>query len=150
MIEDLAVGQVLWLRIRYNPNTIAQKTHPMLIYSLNENTIDLIAIDSAKGKIYQLMKKSNKYIDTENPHETVIYKDSYAQLDNKITIDKFENLKNARQTTDTLSKKKFEELSKKYEEFQSNHFIDESKIIYMTREEVLEYNPEISQKEVVM
>ncbi len=75
--------------------------------------------------------------------ESVIYEDSYAQLNPKLTIDKIAELKKSRKTNNKLSKKKLEYVLNEYKEYQLKYNIDEHRIVHMTREEILDLNSEI-------
>lgn len=85
---DIEVGQVLWLKVRYQTDIISEVSHPMLVAVINkeEKIIEVIAIDKARDKVYQLFNEANFFIDSESPREKVIYVDSYAQLNNILTI----------------------------------------------------------------
>ena len=106
---SLEIGQVLWLKVRYKTNVMANDKHPMLVavIDIDENKIEVIAIDKAKGRTYQLYNEANRFIDSENPKEKVIYEDSYAQLNNTLTIEYFPELSKYRKTTAKLSKEKY-------------------------------------------
>ena len=91
MSDELQVGQVLWLKVRYQVDMFAKEAHPMLIANIKDNYIEVIAIDKTAGKLQNLYYPYNKYINCENPRESVIYEDSYAQLNNKLTIENGEN-----------------------------------------------------------
>ncbi len=64
----------------------------MLIAEINKEYIEVIAIDKTSGRLQNLYYPYNKYINSENPKETVLYEDSYAQLNTKLTIDNFKEL----------------------------------------------------------
>lgn len=139
---DLEVGQVLWLRVKYQPTIIATVPHPMLvaIENIEDNSIEVIAIDKARDKIYQLFNEANFFIDSENPKEQVIRIDSYAQLNNKLKIEYFPELVKYRKTKAKLSKCKLKELLSAYKEYQSNNFIPDYRQIYMSKQDILEWN----------
>ena len=140
MQNKLIVGQVLWLKIRYQKEKISNIKHPLLIAKINKKTIELIAIDKIKGQLYNLYYPFNKYISCTNPIEKVISKDSYAQLNNKIIIENFESLKKYRKTINTLSKNKLKELLNDYFEYQKNTIIKEERKVYIKKEELKELN----------
>ena len=77
---DLEIGQVLWLKVRYKTDIVANMAHPMLVavIDIDDNKIEVIAIDKAREKISQLYNEANYFLDSENPKEKVIYVDSYA------------------------------------------------------------------------
>ena len=140
MQSKLIVGQVLWLKIRYQKEKISNIKHPLLIAKINKKTIELIAIDKIKGQLYNLYYPFNKYISCTNPIEKVISKDSYAQLNNKILVEYIEDLKKYRKTLKTLSKNKLKELLKDYFEYQKNTIIKEERKVYIKKEELKELN----------
>ena len=140
MQSKLIVGQVLWLKIRYQKEKISNIKHPLLIAKINKKTIELIAIDKIKDQLYNLYYPFNKYISCTNPIEKVISKDSYAQLNNKIIIENFESLKKYRKTINTLSKNKLKELLNDYFEYQKNTIIKEERKVYIKKEELKELN----------
>lgn len=79
MIKDnLEVGQVLWLKVRYQIDVVSDVKHPMLIAKIEDEYIEVIALDKTAGKMHQLFHNYNLYIDSLNPKEKVIFEDSYA------------------------------------------------------------------------
>lgn len=140
MQSKLIVGQVLWLKIRYQKDKVSNIKHPLLIAKINKKSIELIAIDKIKGQLYNLYYPFNKYISCTNPIEKVISKDSYAQLNNKIIIENFESLKKYRKTINTLSKNKLKELLNDYFEYQKNTIIKKERKVYIKKEELKELN----------
>lgn len=140
MNEDLKVGQILWLKVRYQIDKVSDVKHPMLIIKINDEYIEVIAIDKTAGKLQNLYYPYNRYINSDNPKETVLYEDSYAQLNTKLTIENFAGLKKYRKTTDLLSKTKLNELLNDYKDYQSNNKIKEERIVHMTKYEILKLN----------
>lgn len=140
MIEDLKIGQILWLKVRYQIDKVSDIKHPMLIAEINAEYIEVIAIDKTAGKLQNLYYPYNHYINSENPKETVLYEDSYAQLNTKLTLENFDGLKKYRKTNDLLSKTKLNELLNDYKNYQSNNIIKEERIVHMTKYEILELN----------
>ncbi len=140
MINDLKIGQVLWLKVKYQTDKFGSVTHPMLISKIEDSYIEVIALDKTAGKMHNLFRAYNKYINVENPRETVIYEDSYVQFNTKIILEKFSELTYFRKTKDTLSKLKLKEIIDEYYEYQSNNIIDENRKVYMTKEEILSLN----------
>ena len=140
MNEDLKVGQILWLKVRYQIDKVSDTKHPMLIAEINDEYIEVIAIDKTAGKLQNLYYPYNRYINSENPKETVLYEDSYAQLNTKLTLENFSDLKKYRKTTDLLSKTKLNELLNDYKNYQNNNRIREERIVHMTKYEILELN----------
>ena len=92
------------MKVRYQIEKVSDKEHPMLIADIKKDYIEVIAIDKTVGKLQNLYYPFNKYINSDNPKETVIREDSYAQLNTKLTIELFDELSNYRKTIDTLSK----------------------------------------------
>lgn len=139
---DLEVGQVLWLKVRYKTNVVADKIHPMLVAVINidEDKIEVIAIDKAKDKVSQLYSEANYFLDSENPKENVIYVDSYAQLNNTLTIEYFPELTKYRKTKATLSYDKLTDLINDYKIYHKNNFIPDERKVHMTKEEILKLN----------
>lgn len=139
-MESLQIGQVLWLKVRYQIDKVATTTHPMLIAKIESNYIEIIAIDKTAGKMQQLYHEYNCYIDCNNPKEKVIYEDSYAQLNTKLTIAKFPELVKARKIKETLSKQKLNDILCEYKDFQDKNDLDESRIVHMAQEELILMN----------
>ena len=142
-MEDLAIGQVLSLKIRFNNNgDIAKRRHPYLIVRIDEmlNIVEVAQLDTVEGKEYKAMMKSNKIIYCDNPCETVIDKDSYIQLDNSFQIEYFEDLCKYRRQTDKLSEEKLTEALQAYCKYHEENEIDENKIVFMSKAEILELN----------
>lgn len=140
MKDDLQVGQVLWLRVRYQIDVVSEVSHPMLIANIEDDYIEIIAIDKLYGKFQNLYHNYNWYINSDNPKETVIYEDSYAQFNTKLTIEKFSELVNYRRTKDLLSSSKLKDLLEGYKDYQQNNKIKEERIVHMTKYEILELN----------
>lgn len=140
MNEDLKVGQILWLKVRYQIDKVSDVKHPMLIAEINDEYIEVIAIDKTAGKLQNLYYPFNRYINSDNPKETVLYEDSYAQLNTKLTIENFVDLKQYRKTKDLLSKTKLDELLNDYKDYQNNNRIKEERIVHMTKYEILKLN----------
>ena len=140
MSENLKVGQILWLKVRYQIDKVSDIKHPMLIAKINDDYIEVIAIDKTANKLQNLYYPYNHYINSDNPKETVLYEDSYAQLNTKLTIENFDDLKKYRKTKDILSKTKLNELLNDYEDYQNNNKIKEERIVHMTKNEILKLN----------
>lgn len=139
---DIEVGQVLWLKVRYQTNVISEVSHPMLVAVINkeEKIIEVIAIDKARDKVYQLFNEANFFIDSESPREKVIYVDSYAQLNNILTIEYFPELIKYRRTKDKLSSEKLKYLLEEYNDYRNKNIIPDYRIVHMTKEEIIELN----------
>ena len=141
--SELEIGQVLWLKVRYQIDVVSNVKHPMLVAKIEDDYIEVIAIDKTRGKMHQLFHKYNLYINSDDPKENVIYEDSYAQLNTKLTIDKIDELKNARKTCSKLSKNKLNEVLTEYNEYQLKYGLDEQRIVHMTKEEILILNNDL-------
>ena len=139
---DLEIGQVLWLNVRYQTDVISKVPHPMLvaIANIEDNNIEVIAIDKAKDKLHQLLNEANFFLDSESPKEKVIYVDSYAQLNNILTIEYFPELVNFRKTEEKLSCEKLTNLLNEYERYHAENIISDRRIVHMTKEEILAMN----------
>lgn len=125
---------------------MSETKHPMLIAKIENDYIEVIALDKTAGKMHQLFHNYNLYIDSENPKEKVIYENSYAQLNTKLTIDKIQELKNSRKTKEKLSKDKLKEVLDKYKNYQDKYGVDEQRIVHMTNNEILYLNPNLQKK----
>lgn len=141
--SELEIGQVLWLKVRYQIDVVSNVKHPMLVAKVEDDYIEVIAIDKTRGKMHQLFHKYNLYINSDDPKESVIYEDSYAQLNTKLTIDKIGELKKARKTCSKLSKNKLNEVLTEYNEYQLKYGLDEQRIVHMTKEEILTLNNDL-------
>lgn len=146
---DIKVGQVLWLKIRYQIDKIATVKHPMLVAKITENYIEVIAIDKTAGKLHQLFKECNHYINCDNPKEKVIFEDSYAQLNTKITLECYNCLLKCRKTNEILSFEKLHELLEKYDSYQKENKVFEERIVHMSINEILLLNEELVEKVAV-
>ena len=143
MNENLEVGQILWLKVKYQVGIISNQKHPMLIEKIKDDYIEVIALDKTKDKLYQLFHNYNYYINCESPKEKVILEDSYAQLNTKLTIENGEQLKKARKTVEKLSKNKLKDLLTEYNRYQNNNKISIERIVHMKIGEILELNPKL-------
>lgn len=143
---ELEVGQVLWLKVKYQIDIISKIKHPMLIAEIKDDYIEVIALDKTAGKMHQLFHNYNYFINSDNPKEIVIFEDSYAQLNTKLTIDKIDELKNARLTLEKLSKSKLNDLLNEYKRYQDKYGIDEQRIVHMTNIDILILNPDLQEK----
>ena len=76
----------------------------------------------------------------------MIFEDSYAQLNTKLTIDKIDELKNARMSLEKLSKSKLNDLLNEYKRYQNKYGIDEQRIVHMTNFDILLLNPDLQEK----
>lgn len=144
-MSNLEVGQVIALKIRFNNQGVtASRPHPYLVVSVNEEleTVEIAQLDSLRGKEFKAAMRSNKTIFCNNPKETVIDEDSYIQLDNTFQIEDCPELTSRfRRQTDKLSEVKLADVLKAYNTYHDSHEIDENKIVYMDREEILRLNP---------
>ena len=142
-MRDLEIGQILWLIIRFNNNNdISRSKHPYLIVSIDDelNAVEIVQIDSLVGKEYKAAMRSNKTIFYDNPTETVLNKDSYAQLDNTLKIEYFDELSEYRSSRDNLSSSKLSGVIQAYDLYHENYEIDERKNVYRDRKEILRMN----------
>ena len=142
-MNKLEVGQVISLKVRFNNRgDTAQKKHPYLIVGADDElgTVEIAQLDSLYGKEFKAAKKSNKTIFCDDPVETVIDKDSYIQLDNTLQIENCPELLTLRRQEDKLSSKKLKDVLKAYKEYHDTHEIDENKIVYMDKAELLRLN----------
>lgn len=142
-IDQLEVGQVLWLKVRYQIDIVSSIKHPMLIAKIEDDYIEVIAMDKTANKMHQLFHEYNIYINSDQPKERVIFEDSYAQLNTKLTIDKIDELKKARKSIDKLSQKKLSELLDEYKNYQNTHDLDDQRIVHMTKDEILNLNNDL-------
>lgn len=142
-MNDIEVGQVLSLKIRYNNDGLISATkHPYLVIGIDKelNVVEIAQLDSLQGKEFKAARKSNKVIYSDNPTETVIDKDSYIQMDNRFRIENCWELLNFRRQTDKLSSDKLCDVLNSYQQYQKNHDIDENKNVYITKNELLNLN----------
>ncbi len=150
MIDEskLEVGQVLWLNVKYQKNVESKVEHPMLICRVEKKFIEVIALDKTAGKLHQLFHKYNYFINSLNPKESIIFEDSYAQLNTKLTIELTEELIGARKTVNKLSYDKLQDLIKAYYEYQENNKIDADRVVHMSSTEILKLNPILKQEDI--
>lgn len=139
----LEIGQVVWLKIRFNNNgEIARTEHPYLVIDIDDDldAIEVAQIDSVEGKGQKAFFRSNKIILCTDPNETVISKDSFVQLDNTIKIENCSDLVNYRPRIDKLSEEKLASVLSAYNNYHSRYEIDDNKNVYISREELLDLN----------
>lgn len=142
--NELEVGQVLWLKVRYQIDIVSNIKYPMLIVQIEDDYIEVIALDKTAGKLHQLFHEYNYYLNCSKQNESAIKEDSYAQLNTKITIDKIDELKNIRKTLNKLLSFKLKELLKEYERYQFTRELDENRIVvHMTKEKIVLLNEEL-------
>lgn len=151
MNSTVKVGQALYLKMRFNNvGDISETEHPYIIFKVDSenNILEIIQLDSIKPKN---MKRLLHYrtrsgisptfiVPLLDPKETVISKDSFAQLDNQFFIENFDGIEKFRPHVDKLSDKKLVNLFLKYEEYHRKEFIDENKQVYVTKDELLKLN----------
>lgn len=136
-------GQVLSLKIRFNnQGVISKRNHPYIIIDIDSenNLIELVQVDSLKGKPHKATFKSNHLLPCTDPDEVVIDEDSFVQMDNIFKVDLCPELLGCRRQVDTLSQQKLLKLIAAYTDFQLNNEIDDHKIVYMPREEICSLN----------
>jgi hypothetical protein len=146
----LKVGQVLWLRVRYQIDVISTIKHPMIVAKIENDYIEVIALDKTADRLYQLFHHYNYYINCSNPKEKVISEDSYAQLNTKLTIQYFPELIKSRYRVETLSKNKLNNLLIAYNDYQNKYDIEEQRIVFMTKEEIVKLNPELIDEKLLV
>ena len=128
---------------------MADVKHPMLIAKIYDDYIEVIALDKTAGKLHQLYKPYNFYINSINPKAKVIFEDSYAQLNTKITLEWNDCLLHSRKTDNCLSKEKLKEVLTEYEEYQNNNSLLEERIVHMTINEIILLNPDLQELTIV-
>lgn len=150
-MNNIQVGQVLYLKIRFNNiGDISTTVHPYVVFKIDvqNNILEVIQLDSIKPKNMKMLLHykaksgvSPTYIVRfDNPKETVISKDSFAQLDNKFLLQNFAGLEKFLKNSNKLSSIKLKKLFEKYEEYHKKEFIDENKQVYISMEEILKLN----------
>lgn len=139
-------GQILVLNMRVNNSGTIIYGHPYLILQVDmqRRWIEIAQIDSLKGKEYKAARKSNKVIFCDNPTETVIDKDSYIQMDNKLRIEFFNEVAMMRRQEDVLSQEKFADALMAYSKYQAEHVIHRDKDVFVTRKELEHINKKLS------
>lgn len=142
----IEAGQIITLRMRVNNSGTILNPHPYLVLFANsiDNYIEIAQVDSLVGKEYKALKKSNKIIYCDDPHETVIDKDSYIQLDNCLRIEYFDDICLLRRQEDKLSDIKFQDVINAYINYQNTNYIDENKQVYVSASELKEYNSRLN------
>ena len=142
---DLEVGHVLSILLRFNnQGDKAKERHPCLIVAIHKElkAVEIVQLNSLKGKEHKAFNKYNKVILHTNPDEIVIDKDSFAQLSNRFTIAWFPGLVNYRRQPDKLSETKLESVIRAYRDYHRKNQIDENKIVHMDELEITELNAE--------
>lgn len=147
--NSLRVGQVLWLKVRYQKNVVSKVNHPMLISSIKNKIVEVIALDKASGKLENLYRDCNFFINSQIPKESVIYEDSYAQLNTRISLENCDILCNARKTFDLLSREKLEYVIYEYNLYQKENGVNQKRNIFMSRYDILKLNPSLAKRLVV-
>lgn len=141
--KKLEVGQVLWLKLKFdNKQEYSSIKHPYLIIEIDKHIrlVNLLQFDSLAGKEYNILMKENYFVSCDEPEETVIYKDSYIQLNRIIHVQLCEELKQYRKTTDKLSRGKLELIAKKYSDYIVSNDIADSRISTYSKEDILANN----------
>ena len=148
MNTELKIGQVLWLKVRYQIDVISTIKHPMIVAKITQDYIEVIALDKTSDRLYQLFHHYNYYINCSNHKGSVICENSCAQLNTKLTIQNFPELIKSRYSVNTLSKNKLNNLLLAYDNYQSRYNIEEHRIVFMTKEEIIELNPELKNEKL--
>ncbi len=134
----LKVKDVISLKIRFNNNGEKSKTtHPYIVKSIDEQLgiIEVIQRDSVKeGKEYIALFNSNALLRAGGCFD----KDGFVQLDNKFTIQNFNELSNFK--IGSITDNQFLKITMKYDKYQKENTLDENKIVHMTKEEILKLN----------
>jgi len=146
-MKCLEIGQVLWLKVKYQIDKESDVSHPMLVYEISDKFIEIIAMDKTKDRTYQLFMPYNIYINSKDPNEKVIYEDSYAQSNNILTIENFPEIVNSRKTEDKLSNEKLKNVFDTYKDWQSCNIVPENRIVHMTKEDIIRLNICCNKKE---
>lgn len=149
MTNKIEVGQVLWLKVKYQIDVTSKVKYPMLVAKVFDDYIEIIALDKTADKMHLLFHNYNYYINSTNPKETVISEDSYAQLNTKLTLDNVEELKTTRKNNGKLSKNKLQDLLTEYDIYQEEYGVDEQRIVHMSKEEILNLNPDLKKEETL-
>lgn len=137
----LEVGQVLSLKIRFNnKGDVAKAPHPYVIAAVTDDYVELLQVDSLSGKEHKALFSSNRVVLSDNPKETVIDKDSFVQLDNRITVENYPGLARFRRQPDKLSEAKLVSTLNAYAAYHEKYAIDESKIVHMSESEIERMN----------
>lgn len=142
-MNDLEIGQVLWLKIRFNnEGTISKVKHPYLIVDIDSEfgIVEIAQMDSLEGKEFKAAMRSNKVVYVDDPPETVIKRDSYVQLDNSFQVENFASLSRYRSVTDKLSGAKLQSVLSAYKKYHEQHHISENKQVFMKKSEIEELN----------
>ncbi len=142
-MSDIEIGQVLSLRLRFNNSgTVSKGKHPYLVISIDNELgiIEVVQFDTLEGKEHKAMMKSNKVVFCEDPHETVIDKNSFVQLDNIFKLENFPELSKFRRQPDKLSDEKLSGVITAYHNYHNSYEIDENKNVFMNKEELLNLN----------
>lgn len=142
-LSKLEVGQVLWLKLQFKRGgEFSDKVHPYMVEKIDERQrrVDLIQFDSLEGKLHFALNDECHVIENREPIETVITKDSYAQLDKIIRIELFEELTCFRKTADKLSKYKADKLILKHRNYITDNDIEFENILNYTKEEIINNN----------
>ena len=92
--SNLQVGQVLWLKVRYQIDVVSDVIHPMLIAKIEKDYIEVIAIDKTFGKMQCLYHEYNFFINSKNPTEDVIYEETKKLLLDKKAYEKMSKASN--------------------------------------------------------
>jgi len=144
MIE---IGQIIWLKVRFNKSgDVANKEHPLLVVDIDgvNNVIEVAHLDHVdKDNYYHALLKYNHLIEKDNPPETVIFQNSYMQMNNIFKLENCPELLKKRKTLDKLSDDKLKIALSKYKNYQLNNYIRDERIVYMDRAEIISLNPDI-------
>ena len=141
-MTGLKVGQVLSMIIRIPYCGVFKERHPYLILSIADGAIEIGQLHSLEGKEFEAINDQNKVIYNDLPSETVIDKDSFIQLNNKILLEDYPGLLRFRRQEDVLSAGKMDDVAEAYIGYHKKHHIAENRIVYLDKEEIESLNPE--------
>ena len=57
MRDEIEIGQVLWLKVRYQIDIVSEIKHPMLVAKVEKDYIEVIAINTIITLILIIQKK---------------------------------------------------------------------------------------------
>lgn len=136
-MDELEIGQVLSLKIRFNNEGLISSTnHPYLILKISDEEVEIAQFDSLKNKMHKALYKSNKVVLHSKPTETVIDEDSFIQMDNTYVLEKYNDLVKYRRQKDKLSPDKLASVIESYNDYRKHHVIDDNKSVYMSKAEI--------------
>ena len=152
--NDLEIGQVLTLRIPYNSIgdiPYIDIVHPYLVIDVHDDKVEIAQLDSTKPDSNKHLMPFNWPIYKDFPYEPVLDKNSYLQLNKRITIDNYPELVQHRRQKDKLSPRKLEEALREYYEFPNEYRIFKERRFHVNKETIermyKEYEDDTKEKE---